>query len=116
MNVLGLLLHGFLVAVLQEPKLIARVEKLQGNVCLRAGTMWATLCFDGRGVEIVRGRTAERRAAVEGDMPALLQMVTGQGIRGLVGMVPPVLRRRVRLSGDLLFLLRLLPVLTGGGG
>jgi hypothetical protein len=115
MNVLGLLLHGFLQNVLQDPKLAKRAQRLTGNVSLRAGTMWATLCFDGQGIEVVRGRTAKRRASVEGDMHALVGMVTGRGVRGMVGMLPPLVRGRVRIAGDPLFLLRMLPILTAGG-
>ena len=114
MNVLGLLLEGFLRNVLQDAALAQRAKRLSGNVCLRAGTMWATLCFDGAGVEIVRGKTAQRRAAVEGEMHELLGLVTG-GVRGMVTAVAPLLRRRLRLGGDLLFLLRMLPILTAGG-
>ena len=114
MNVLGLLLDGFLRNVLQDQALQKRAQRLEGNVCLRAGTMWATLCFDGQGVEIVRGRTARQRASVQGEMHDLLGLVTG-GVRGMVGAVVPLLRRRLRIGGDPLFLLRMLPILTAGG-
>lgn len=114
MNVLGLLLAGFLQHVLQDASLERRARQLRGNVCLRAGAMWTTLCFDGRGVEVVRGKSASCRAVVEGEMHDLLHLVTGGGLRGLASAVGPFLRRRLRVKGDLLFLARMLPILTGG--
>lgn len=115
MNVLGLLLQGFLRSVLEDPSLRSQAKRLRGNVCLRAGTMWATLCFDGDGIEIVRGRTARHRASVEGEMHDLLGLVTSGGWVGLVGAVGPLMRRRLRIGGNPLFLLRLVPLLTAGG-
>jgi len=115
MNVLGLLLQGFLHSVLQDPALAARAKALRGCIWLRAGMMWASLCFDGQGIEIVRGKTDERRAAVEGDMHVLLGVVTSSGLRGLLSMAGLWLRGKLRLAGNLFFLLRLLPILTAGG-
>jgi hypothetical protein len=115
MNVLGLLLHGFLRSVLEDPALAARAKGMKGCIWLRAGLMWASLCFDGKGIEIVRGKTAERRAAVEGDMHVLLGVVTSSGLRGLLAMAGLWLRGKLRLGGNLIFLLRLLPILTAGG-
>jgi hypothetical protein len=114
MNVLGLLLGGFLQHVLQDTTLAERARRLRGNVCLKAGSMWTTLCFDGRGVEVVRGKTASCKAVVEGEMHDLLRLVTGGGVRGMATAVGPFLRRRLRVRGDLLFLLRMMPILTGG--
>lgn len=108
MNVLGLLMHGYLRAALRDPSLADRARGMQGNVWLRAGPMWTTLCFDGQGIEIVRGKTPERRSAVEGEMDALLGVVTG------AGMVGPFLAGRIRIGGNPLFLLKMLPILTGG--
>ncbi len=107
-NVLGLLMHGYLSAALRNPSLADRAKGMQGNVWLRAGPMWTTLCFDGQGIVVVRGKTQERKSAVEGDMGALLGVVTG------AGMVGPFLAGRIRIGGNPLFLLKMLPILTSG--
>ena len=64
MNVLGLLMKGFLSNALAEPTLEKRAKGMSGNVHLGAGKMWATLCFDGEGIEIVRGKTEASKASV----------------------------------------------------
>ncbi len=109
MNVLGLLMNGFLGAALRDPALAARARSMRGDVWLRAGMMRITLSFDGRGIEIVRGRTGSRKAEVGGEMDALLGVVTG------AGMVGPFLAGKIRIGGNPLFLLRMLPILTAGG-
>jgi hypothetical protein len=108
MNVLGLLMNGFLGAALRNPSLAARARSMRGDVWLRAGKMWTTLSFDGNGIEIVRGRTETRRAEVGGEMDTLLGVVTG------AGMVGPFLAGKIRIGGTPLFLLRMLPILTSG--
>jgi len=109
MNLLGLLLGGFFENRLRDPKLARRVKRLSGELCLHAGPLWATLRFDGQGVEIARGPSEGARASVEGEMSTLLAVVTGGQ------MVWPVLSRQLRIGGDLLFLAQLLPVLAARG-
>lgn len=109
MNVLGLLMAGYLESALQDTALRGLVGRLGGGLSIRAGKMWTTLLFDGGGVEIVRGRDEAARASVEGEMDVLLGVVTGGPL------VLPVLSGKVRMGGNLLLLLRLLPLLTAGG-
>ncbi len=105
MNLLGLLMHGLLEHALSDPARARRAEALTGEVWVRAGPMWATLCFDEQGIEIVRGKTERRRASVGGEMDALLGVVAGHGVVG------PVLAGRIGIGGNPFFLLKLLPVL-----
>ena len=105
MNLFGLLLAGYFQSRLASPALMRRARKLSGDLCLRAGPLWATLRFDGDGIEVIRGRTGSARATVQGEMHTLLGVVTGQG------MVRPFLRRQVRIAGDPLFLLKMMPLL-----
>ncbi|MFC1609489.1 hypothetical protein ACFL6C_00895 [Myxococcota bacterium] len=96
-------------ALQDDEALQKKVQRLRGDVWLRAGNMWVTLCFDGEGIEVVRGRTERRRASVEGEMDALLGVVTGAGMFG------PLLRRRMKVGGNLFFLLKMLPILVPKG-
>ncbi len=107
MNVLGLLMAGFLDSALADERLAKRAAAMKGNVCIQAGRMWITLCFDGAGIEVTRGRTDKHRATVRGEMDALIGVVTG------AGMVAPVLAGKIRIGGNPLFLLRMLPILSG---
>jgi len=110
MNVLGLLMHGFLRNALANEKLAARAKSMSGNVWLQAGPMWVTLCFDGQGIELVRGKTEQRKAMVGGEMDVLLGVVTG------AGMVGPFLAGKIKIGGNPFFLLKMLPILTSAGG
>lgn len=110
MNVLGLLLAGFLDSALgRDERLAKRAAAMKGNLCIQAGQMWITICFDRTGIEIVRGPMDKRCATVRGEMDALIGVVTGGG------MAAPLCTGKVRIGGNPLFLLRLLPILTGGG-
>jgi hypothetical protein len=105
MNLLGLLMRGLLVTNLAEPRLAARAARLKGTVEVAAGRMVANLAFEGPRIVIRTGPAERARARVAGDMVALLDVVTR---RALVG---PVLSGKVRLGGNLFFLLRLLPLI-----
>jgi len=110
MNVLSLLLAGYLESALSDIDLQARLDGIEGGIWIRAGKMWTTLLLDGGGrVELVTGRAEGARASVEGEMDVLLGVVTGGPL------VLPVLTGKIGLGGNLLFLLRLLPLLTAGG-
>ncbi len=108
MNLLGLLLQGFFRQALERPFLQRYVRRMSGNVCLRAGPLWATLQFDGQGIEIVRGRCAQCGATVQGEMHALLSLVTGEAV------LTPFLRREVSIGGNPLMLAKMLPLLAAG--
>ena len=103
-NLLGLLLRGLLVANLAEARLAARAARLTGCVEVAAGRMVAHVSFEGRRVVVWSRPADQARARVGGDMVALLDVVAR---RALIG---PVVRGKVRLSGNPFFLLRLLPL------
>ncbi|MCC6521162.1 MAG: hypothetical protein IT373_00740 [Polyangiaceae bacterium] len=104
MNLLGLLMRGLLTANLEDPGLRARALALRGSIDVRAGDMHVTLRFAPEGVHIAADGTSAN-ARVSGDMKSLLGVVTG------AGMIGPVLRGRVRIGGNPLLLLRVLPLI-----
>ena len=114
MHVLGLLLQGYLRGALASPAKGARLRRLRGDLWLRAGAMWVTLRFDGQSVEIIKGKTETRRAAVEGEMGTLVGLVAGRGLRDRWRALPSFVRGRLRVAGDPRFLLALAPLLVGG--
>ena len=117
MNILGLLMRGLLETNLKQPRLANRARHLKGDVAVRAGHMSVTLRFEGTRLLILAdahkpgSRAADEpppkkpRARVQGDMTALLEMVAGGGL------VAPVVSRRVQVSGNLLMLLKMLPLI-----
>ncbi len=104
-NVLGLLMSGLLTSMLKDESRLARAKSLSGDVWMRAGPMWATLSFDGDGVEVVSGKTESRKASVEGEMDTLLGVVTG------AGMVGPFLAGKIKIGGNPFVLLKMLPLI-----
>jgi hypothetical protein len=105
-NLLGLLMRGMLENRLADDRLAARARALRGDVRVQAGAMAIILRFGPEGLTILRDGEGEPSAWVRGTMNALLGLVTGGGL------VAPVLSRRVRFGGNLLLLLRMLPLLT----
>lgn len=105
MNLLGLLMRGLLSESLRDDARYAAAKSLRGDVAVRAGTMAVTLRFgDGR-LTIVRGASPSARASVAGTMTALLGVVLRQG------MVRAFFSGKLRIGGNPLVLLRILPLI-----
>lgn len=105
MSLLGLLMAGLLRRSMADEAARARVRSLRGDIAVRAGQMEVTLRFTEAGLRIVRGRTERPRARVEGSLGALVDVVTGEGFIG------PVLRGSLKIGGNPLVLLRMLPLI-----
>ena len=103
-NLLALLVRGLLVAGVTDPALARRARGLRGEVEVAAGRMVATLAFEGARVVVRSGPAQAPRARVSGDVTALLDVVARRAL------AQPVLAGRVRLGGNLAFLLRVLPL------
>jgi hypothetical protein len=71
--------------------------------------MAVTLSFTDGGVLVKKGITATARARVGGDMRTMVDLVAGDAKLWTVGRA--LLSGRVRVSGNLLALLPLLPVM-----
>jgi hypothetical protein len=108
MNLLGLLLRGLLEEKLKVDRHARQVQRIEGDVQVVAGTMAVTLRFERERILILAGNSGKPRARIRGTMESLLQIVTRQRL------VRPVLCGRVRLSGNPLWMLRLLPLLRLG--
>ena len=113
MHVLGLLLRSHFAARLAAPGRAARLHRLRGDLWLRAGAMWVTLRFDQQSVEIIKGRSAERRAQIEGDMGTLVGLVARPSLVELGKALPALATGRLHVAGDPRFLLALAPLLLG---
>jgi hypothetical protein len=105
MNLLGLIMKGLLEQNLATMTGRRRVASLRGAVLVQAGGMRVVLEVRDGGVTIRLPGDGERfRARVHGAMTALLAVVNG-------ALVGPVLTGRIRVGGDLFFLVRLLPLI-----
>lgn len=106
MNLLGLMLGNLIERNLaaHEP-LRRRLARLKGTVAVQAGEMRVTLCFGGGALAIRRGADPSARASIAGSMDTLLGLAQGRG------MIGPVLAGRLKPRGNLLFLLRVKPLL-----
>ena len=107
MNLLGLLLQGFLTRQLDAPALRARASRLRGDFGLQAGEMAVTLSFDGAGILIKKGFTAVARARILGPMHEMVAVAGGGAWRG----VASVLSGRVTIRGNVLALVGLMPIM-----
>jgi hypothetical protein len=92
MNLMGLLMRGLLETSLK-------------TAAGQSGTMGVTLSFTESEVVLRSDASGKPRASVRGEMKPLLEMVAGGSLVG------PVLRRKVKVGGNLLMLLRLLPLI-----
>ena len=105
MNLMGLLMRGLLEAALRNDRIRRRARKLRGDVRIVAGTMSVTLRFTKEQIVLLTDTSMPPRATVRGGMKPLLELVAGEGL------VRPVLSRKVRVGGNLLLLLRMLPLI-----
>jgi hypothetical protein len=104
-NLLGLLLRTILENNLSDEAIYARVRAVRGEVQVQAGEMVITLRFEEGRVTIVSGPSESPRASVRGDMGAFLGVARGTGVVG------PFLSGAVKIGGNPLLLLKLIPLL-----
>lgn len=105
MNLMGLLMRGLLEAALRNDRVRRRARRLRGDVRIAAGTMSVTLRFTKERISLLADVATPARATVRGGMKPLLELVAGEGL------VRPVLSGKVRVRGNLLLLLRMLPLI-----
>lgn len=109
MNLLGLLLHGFLQQQLQQPKAARQARKLRGAFGIQAGSMAVTLCFEPGAIVIRKGVAERTRARVIGSLQEMVDLVTGGSI---LAAVIAVLEGRITVRGNVFALWSLLPLMT----
>lgn len=109
MNLLGLLLAGFLGKQLTDPKLARKASKLRGAFGIRAGDMAITVTFAPDGVRVSKGFAEKTRARISGSMQEMVALVAGDG--GTVAAAIAVLEGRIGIRGNPFALLGLLPVM-----
>jgi len=105
MNLLGLFLQDLLRRNLARPEGAARARRLRGHLVLRAGRMAVTLHLEGHRLRLERGAVAQPTAEVTGDLATFLAIGLGHPPLGFL------LRRQLRVRGNLGLLLRTLPLL-----
>ena len=105
MNLLGLLLANVVERALENPKTQRKCGPMKGDVQVKAGRMSVRLRFNQGRVEVVRASDAGARASVRGDLETLTDVSLGGGV------VRHFLSRRLRVAGNVLFLLKTLPFL-----
>ena len=104
-SLLGLLLRDILVGGIRSPRGRAALAGLRGDVRVRAGTMSATLRFDGRRVVVLARADGPARAEVRGSMPAVVEVARGGSLLG------PLLGGGLSFRGNPFVLLKMLPLL-----
>lgn len=109
MNLLGLLLAGFLGKQLTHPKLARRAGKLRGGFGVQAGRMAITITFAADGIHISKGLEHKTRARISGSMQEMVDLVAGDG--GTVAAVIAVLEGRIGIRGNPFALFGLLPIM-----
>jgi hypothetical protein len=110
MNLLGLLLQGFLSQQLAAPKLERKARRLKGDFGVQVADMAVTLSFSPQGLVVRNGLAPRVRATVRGSMKEMMPLVV-EG--GLIPAVIAVLEGRIRISGNPFALLGLMPLLLG---
>jgi len=111
MNLLGLLLQGFVEQQLQSPKLARKARRVRGAFGVQAGQMAITMTFGPDGVVISKNFAAKTRARISGSMEEMIALVAGGG--GAMGAVIAVLEGRLKVRGNPFALLGLLPIMVG---
>jgi hypothetical protein len=108
MNLLGLLMRSLLAANLANPSRARWVRGLEGDIEVQAGDMALTMRFHEDALTIVAGAPLNPIAKVKGTMGALLAVVTGKWhivvLRFLCG--------KIRMGGNLLTLMKMLPLIS----
>ncbi len=108
MNLLGLLLAGFLQKQLTNPRLARKAKRMRGAYGIRAGRMAITITFAPDGVSVTKGFAEKTRARIFGSMEEMVALVTDGGI---ISSMIAVLEGRIGIRGNPFALLGLLPIM-----
>ena len=84
----------------------AVAQSVEGDIQVQAGKMIVTLSFGKGRLTIVKGPSARAQAWVRGSMTGMLNLVTA------TDLVRPFALRQVHFGGNLLLLLRVLPLVV----
>ena len=106
-SLLGHILKAALERRLAEPSEAAGVAGMTGEVFIQAGGMTACLAMDRKGWTIRSSPVGKPAAGIRGTLSALAGAAAGKGLVG------SVLRRRLRPSGNIFLLFRLLKLMKG---
>lgn len=106
MSLLGLILASIIQRNLEHEENRRRIGRLSGAVAVTAGEMKVTLRFAEGRLTVTRAEDEKPRAAVSGTMDSLMGVALGRG------MVGPWLAGKLKVSGNLLLLLRMLPLMS----
>lgn len=109
MNLLGLLLAGFLRKQLTNPRLARKASRMRGAFGVQAGRMAITLTFAPEGIRISKGFAPKTRARILGSMEEMIALVAGSG--STIAAVIAVLEGRIGIRGNPFALLGLLPIM-----
>ena len=106
-NLLGLIIGDVIQRSLADPEQRKRCGNLKGDVELHAGKMAVNLSFRGDEVVVSRNRLTKGKpkARVTGDLHSFSQVALGRKLFG------PYLKGRVKVAGNVYFLLKMLPLL-----
>jgi hypothetical protein len=104
MNLLGLMMKVIIERNLEQGMMADLVRNTRGHLALGAGPMKATLQFEGERVKIVRDWLEPARAKCAASLDTFL----GIGLGG--NPIVPFLLGKISLGGNLLWLLKLMPV------
>ena len=106
MNLLGLLMSSLLGDNMASDAKYSFAQSVEGDIQVQAGKMIVTLSFGKGRLTIVKGPSARAQAWVRGSMTGMLNLVTA------TDLVRPFALRQVHFGGNLLLLLRVLPLVV----
>ena len=104
-SLMVLILRTLLEGNLKNPRTARKLDRMQGTVAVKAGSMEATLTFADGEVRIDQGLDPSADAGVTGSLGAFVKL----GARSQ--LIRPVLNRSVRFNGNWKLLLKLMPIL-----
>lgn len=105
MNLIAYFIRDLLRTKLSDSSAASRIKSLRGAFLFDAGGMQSTVEFREDGIRIHPGATPAANAAISGDLQTLLEVVLG------ANYVEFLLRRRIRIGGNPVRLLRLVRAL-----
>lgn len=109
MNLLGLLMQGYLSKQLTHRRLDRKTRRMRGSIGVTAGSMAITMTFTPEAILISKGIQPKTRARVSGTMQEMLGMITHGG---LISSAIAVLEGRLAIRGNPFALLPLIGLMT----
>lgn len=105
-SIMVLMLKRIIQKNLKDEKVVENIKNLKVSIVIKVGRMRATLYFKEGEITLENGEIESPSAEIEGSLKSFLNIALGRNF------VVPMIMRELKIRGNILNLLKLLPLMN----